>query len=91
MNKLLNNQSGHTDFSQMIEMRKRIVNSWMESGLLDGNFTGEKINVAQLYESKAAVLLNESNLEFYIGQAAQYLNDKNYMGQAEHFIILLKK
>lgn len=55
----------------MMEIRKRVVNSWIESGLLDGLANGDRPNIALLLESQATMLLEEQSLD-------AYLEDRNY-------------
>jgi hypothetical protein len=64
MSELLNSNPGgkitRTMRINLMEQRKAIVAKWQSSGLLDGIEGDMRINVAQLYESEAAHMLNET-------------------------------
>jgi hypothetical protein len=62
MSHLLNSggKTSKTMLINLIEQRKAIVANWQASGLLDGIEGELKINIAQLYESEAAHMLNET-------------------------------
>ena len=60
---LTSGQTGTIDMERMKEIRERIVEKWSSLGLLEG-LTGlseeKKRTIAQLYESQASHLLNET-------------------------------
>jgi len=69
MSELLNSgKVGLTVFKNLAEQRKAIVDSWDDSGLLEGTAGIKRANVAQLLENQAACMLNEVTLDSSAGR-----------------------
>lgn len=69
MSELLNSgKVGLTVFKNLAEQRKAIVDSWSDSGLLEGLNGMKRANVAQLLESQASAMLNEVTLDSSAGR-----------------------
>ncbi len=59
---------GQTIFKNLAEQRRVVVESWNESGLLDGLKGFQKANIAQLLENQAKQLMNEVTLDASAGR-----------------------
>jgi len=73
VSKLLNRrQVVNSNFNNLTEIGKGIVRKWNESGILD-NFKSGQINIAELMEGEAAMMITQSfNLEYYTQRLKQY-------------------
>ena len=97
MSKLLNSGNiGSPIFKNLSEQRKRIVDTWEQSGLLDGLKGMDKPNIAQLFEGQASQLLSETPatnselIEHYTKSSSTELKIGNNHGARYNLYMLIR-
>lgn len=77
---------GNTVFKNLAAQRKAIVANWQKSGLLEGLNTEIKPNIAQLLESEASSLLNDTHdaglIEYYEERCHKNILRGNFLDAA---------